>query len=88
MSFVVVSFGKLLTIPSPTFIQKTPLFNRRLPSFLNRGSTVQRAKKVLSDSPGLVDFAIALVNSVLNLPEGQMKFFGKFKLPKNCNQCC
>ena len=31
-------------------------------------------------------FAIELVNSVLNLPE--VKFFGKFKLQKNCNQCC
>ena len=30
----------------------------------------QRAKKVLSDSPGLVDFAIGLVNSVFNLPNG------------------
>lgn len=27
----------------------------------------QRAKKVVSDSPGQVDFAIGLVNSVLNL---------------------
>ena len=35
----------------------------------------QRAKKVVSDSPGLVDFAIGLVNSVLNLPDGQVKFF-------------
>ena len=26
-----------------------------------------------SDSPGLTDFAIALVNSVLNLPGGQVK---------------
>ena len=26
----------------------------------------QRAKKVVSDSPGLVDFAIGPVNSVLN----------------------
>ena len=25
---------------------------------------------------------------VLNLLEGQVKFFGKFKLQKNCNQCC
>ena len=46
----------------------------------------QRAKKVLSDSPGLVDFAIGLVNSVLNFPDGQVKIFGKFKLPNNCNQ--
>ena len=28
----------------------------------------QRAKKVVSDSPGLVDFAIGLASSVLNLP--------------------
>ena len=28
-------------------------------------------KEVVSDSPGLVDFAIGLVNSVLNLPDGQ-----------------
>ena len=31
----------------------------------------QHAKKVVSDSLGLVDFAIGLVNSVLNLPDGQ-----------------
>ena len=35
----------------------------------------QRAKKVVSDSPGLVDFAIRLVNSVFNLPDGQVMFF-------------
>ena len=35
----------------------------------------QRAKKVVSDSQGLVDFAIGLVNSVLNLPDGQVKFY-------------
>ena len=34
----------------------------------------QRAKKVVSDSPGLVDFAIGLVNSVFNLPDGQVMF--------------
>ena len=31
----------------------------------------QRAKKVVSDSPGLVDFAIGLVNSLFNLPMGK-----------------
>ena len=46
--------------------------------------TCQHAKKVVSDSHGLVDFAIALVNSVLNLPDGQVKFFEEFKLKKNC----
>ena len=35
----------------------------------------QCAKKVVSDSPWLVDFAIGPVNSVFNLPDGQMMFF-------------
>ena len=39
----------------------------------------QRAKKVVSDSPGLVDFAIGLVNSVFNLPDGQVVFFEEFE---------
>ena len=41
-------------------------------------------KEILSNSPGPVDFAIGLVNFVLNLPNGQVKFFDKFKLQKNC----
>ena len=48
----------------------------------------QRAKKVVSDSPGLVDFAFGLVNSVLNLSDGQANFLGKFKLQKDGNQSC
>ena len=36
---------------------------------------VQCAKKVVSDSPGLVDFAIGLVNSVLNFCNKQVMFF-------------
>ena len=39
----------------------------------NKGK--QRAKRVVSDTPGLVDFAIGLLNSVLNLPDGQVKHF-------------
>ena len=35
----------------------------------------QHVKKVVSDSPGLIDFAIRLVSSVIDLPDGQMKFF-------------
>ena len=31
-----------------------------------------------------MDFAIGLVNSAFNLPEGQVKFFEEFKLQKNC----
>ena len=46
---------------------------------------MQHAKKVgVSDSPGLVDFAIALVSSVINLPDRQVKVFEEFKLQKNC----
>ena len=39
----------------------------------------RKLSSVVSDSPGLVDFAIRLVNSVINLPDGQVKFFDKFK---------
>ena len=38
-----------------------------------------RAKKVVSDSPGLMDFAIWLVNSVFNLPDAQVIFFEEFE---------
>ena len=44
----------------------------------------QYAKKVVSDSRGLVDFAIGLVISFTNLPDGQIKFFEELKLQKNC----
>ena len=57
--------------------------NISLPNFKPRGAE-QRAKKVVFDSPGLVDFAIGLVNSVFNLPDGQVMFFEEFKLQKNC----
>ena len=42
----------------------------------NKLTNNQRAKKVVSDSPGLVNF-------VLNLPNVQVKF-EEFKLQKNC----
>ena len=45
---------------------------------------IQRAKKVVSNSAGLVDFAIGLVNSVINLPNVQVKYFEEFNLQKNC----
>ena len=38
----------------------------------------------MSNSLGLVDFAIGIVKSVTNLPDGQVKFFEEFKLQKNC----
>ena len=40
---------------------------------------VQRAKKVVSDSLGLVDFAIGLESSVFYLPDGQVMFFEEFE---------
>ena len=56
---------------------------------INSCKPVQHAKKVMSDSPGLVDFAIGLVIFVLDLPDGQVLFFwGNFKLQKDCNQSC
>ena len=40
----------------------------------------QYTKKVVSDSPGLVQyFTIRLLNSILNLPDGQVTFFEEFK---------
>ena len=39
---------------------------------------------MVSDSPGLVDFAIGLVNLVVNLPDGQVIFFEEFEKQKNC----
>ena len=44
----------------------------------------QCAKKVVSNSPRLVDFAIWLVIFVLN----KCFFSGEFKLQKDCNQSC
>ena len=57
---------------------ETKIVDRR---FLWKGllGASQHAKKVLSDSPGLVDFAIGLVNSVFNLPDGQVMFYEEFE---------
>ena len=41
---------------------------------------IQRAKRVVSDSPGLVDFAIGLVIFVSNLPDGHVLFFGEIQI--------
>ena len=45
--------------------------------------SMQCAKKVVSDSLGQVDFALRLVNFVLNLPDRQVKYFEEFDLQKN-----
>ena len=65
------AFIYLHTTPASTVYQKLKLavINGMLPL------RIQRAKKVVSDSLGLVDFAIRLVNSVLNLANGQEKNF-------------
>ena len=44
------------------------------------GFPKQHAKKVVYDSPGLVDFTIGLVIFVLNLPNGQVLFFGEIQI--------
>ena len=41
---------------------------------------VQCVKKVVADNPGLVDFAIGRVIFVLNLPNGQVLFFGEIQI--------
>ena len=56
-------------------IMKTVIFDLRL----GIANISQRAKKVVSDSLGLVDFAMGLVNSVFNLPDGQVMFFEEFE---------
>ena len=54
-----------------------PMFDHTLGSAAgNSVSNTQRAKKVVSGSPGLVDLAVGLVNSVINLPDGQVNFLG------------
>ena len=42
---------------------------------VGRNKLIAVAKKVVSDSLGLVDFAIRLVNSVHNLPNWQVIFW-------------
>ena len=49
---------------------------------------LQCAKKVVFNSPGLGDFAIALVIFNLTCPTGKCCFGEKFKLQKDCNQSC
>ena len=41
---------------------------------------IQRAKKVVSDIPGLADVAIGLVFFVHNLSHGQVLFFGEIQI--------
>ena len=56
-------------------IMKTAIFDLRL----GIANISQLSKKVVSDSVGLVDFAMELVNSVFNLPDRQVMFFEEFE---------
>ena len=47
---------------------------------LKCSSSRHRAKEVVFDSPGLLDFAIGLVIFVVNLPDGQVLFFGEIQI--------
>ena len=50
---------------------------------------IERAKKAVSDSPGLVDFAIRLVISFFNLPDQQVMFFWGIRITEELwNQFC
>ena len=53
--------------------------------YQNKGSKVQYMRTAVntlfvSDSPGLLDFAIRIVIFVLNLPHGQVLFFGEIQI--------
>ena len=58
------------------------LFSKDSDQCLSAQVILQCAKKVVSDSPGLVDFAIGLVKSVFNLPNRQVMFFEEFEKQK------
>ena len=45
-------------------------------------------ESIVSDSPGLVDFAIRLVNSVFNLPDGQVIVFVNLRNSNNSSKYC
>ena len=48
-------------------------------SCVPKNRLIKRAKKVVSNSMGLLDFAIGLVNSVFSLPDGQVVSFEEFE---------
>ena len=70
----VMFFWGIRTVESILQVKKV-LGLAKMMSGLPENSSRQSAKKVVSDSPGLVDFAIGLVNYVFNLPDGQVMFF-------------
>ena len=70
---VVHCIGRLLTV---TVIWKTCDSE----DDYRAGFEMQSAKKVVSNSPGLVNFAIGLVIFVLNLPYGQVLFWREIQI--------
>ena len=84
MSYVSSSTTHLYSFPRATKAQRKSAGDDGKGPFVLSIVPCQRAKKVVSNSPGLVDFAIGLVNFFLNLPDRQVKFFDEFKLQKNC----
>ena len=62
---------------TPTLTGLCYIKKRKYIAKKDKNELLQRAKKVVRDSPGLMDFAIRLVIFVLNLPEGQVLFWGE-----------
>ena len=57
-----------------------PCSAKKSSCYTERFMPFQRTKKVVSDRLGLVDFAIGLFIFVLNLPDGQVLFFGEIQI--------
>lgn len=68
-----LSSGCWLLVVVAVIINEDPIFTGKTFLFW------QRPKKVVSESLGLVDLPIVLVNSVLNLPNRRLSFLGEFK---------
>ena len=67
----ITTADNFLQLSFPGFLPYSKVSNKLAFSLLK----LQRAKKVVFHSPGLVDFAIGLVNSVFSLPDGLVMFF-------------
>ena len=79
-TLVMMLVAMILLMMVAMFLQK-PMKNLQIGMhYLKINNDNQRAKKVVSDSPGLVDFAITLVIFVLNLPDRQVLFFGEIQI--------
>ena len=68
-----ISFVFLALVTSPFKTLVIPTIEIAHDIILQFKSTV--CKKAMSNSPGLVDFGIRLVNSFFNLPDRQVMFF-------------